>query len=768
MVFSKFAEIVSSATARLSAPKSSTLSHKSPGFLPVRDSLNGYTISSPENKTSLRPSSSLQDLSTYRRLDPEAGDLNPGIERSSSHATPPNALQNENGGLSFSKEKASSVIPSRRKKWIRVICVLLCLFVFACLSFAVQFLYSNWSQGPSKFYVVLDCGSTGTRVYLYRASVNSNKDDNLPIALKSLPEDFHRKSGSLSGRAYNRMETEPGFDKLVHNISGLRGAIKPLVRWAKKQIPKKSHKTTSLFLYATAGVRRLPSSDSEWLLNNAWLILKSSPFLCKREWVKIITGVEEAYYGWIALNYNMGVLGATPKKETFGALDLGGSSLQVTFEGKETAHDETSLKLRIGLVNHHLTAYSLSGYGLNDAFDKSVAHLLKRHPHITNADLVSGNVEIKHPCLQYGYKEQYTCSNCAFVHQEGGSPTRGKKMGKGAKAGVPVQLVGTPNWQKCNALAKIAVNLSEWSDHSPGIDCELQPCALADNLPRPLGQFYAMSGFYVVYRFFNLTPDAALDDVLDRGQEFCEKTWDVAKKSVAPQPFIEQYCFRAPYVVLLLREGLHITDRDVVIGSGSITWTLGVALLEAGKALPNRVEFHNYNIFRVKINPVLLFAILFASLFVLVCALSCIGNGVAKFFRRPYLPLFRHNSVTSTSVLNISSPFQFQHWSPINTGDGRVKTPLSPTIADTQRRPFDTGPGFSSSGIQLIESSFYSSSSSVAHSYSSGNLGQMQFDSGNVGSFWTPHRSQMRLQSRRSQSREDLNSSIGEAHTAKV
>ncbi|CAI9774919.1 unnamed protein product [Fraxinus pennsylvanica] len=768
MVFSKFAEILSSATARLSAPKSSALSNKSPGFLPVRGSLHGYAYSSPEKKTSLRLFSSLQDLSTYGRLDPEVGDLSPGIERSSNHAMPSNPLQNENGGLSFSKEKKSLVIPSRRNKWIRVICILLCLLLFACLSFAVQFLYSSWSQGPSKFYVVLDCGSTGTRVYLYQASVNRNNDHNLPILLKSLPEDFHRKSGSLSGRAYNRMETEPGFDKLVHNISGLKGAIKPLIRWAERQIPKKSHKTTSLILYATAGVRRLPNSDSEWLLNNALSILKSSPFLCKREWVKIITGVEEAYYGWIALNYHMGVLGATPKKETFGALDLGGSSLQVTFEGKEAAYDETSLKLRIGPVNHHLTAYSLSGYGLNDAFDKSVAYLLKRHPAITNADLVSGNVEIKHPCLQYGYKEKFTCSHCAFVREEGGSPAQGEILGKGAKAGIPFQLVGTPNWQECNALAKVAVNLSEWSDHSPGIDCELQPCALADNLPRPFGQFYAMSGFYVVYRFFNLTPDAELDDILEKGQQFCEKTWDVAKKSVAPQPFIEQYCFRAPYIVLLLREGLHITDREVIIGSGSITWTLGVALLEAGKAFPNRAEFHRYNIFQMKINPFLLYAILFASVFALVCALSCVGNGLSKFFRRPYLPLRWENSVASTSVLNISSPFQFQHWSPINTGDGRVKTPLSPTIADTQRRPYDSGPGFSSSGIQLNESSFYSSSSSVAHSYSSGNLGQMQFDSGNVGSIWTPHRSQMRLQSRRSQSREDLNSSLAEAYTANV
>ncbi|KAL7108922.1 hypothetical protein ACP275_06G143400 [Erythranthe tilingii] len=769
MVLSKFAEFVSSAATRLSAPKASNTSYKSPGLPPLPGSVNnGYTYSSPDKNTNLRLSSSLQNLSVYNKLDPE--------NDPSSTALSPQLLHQENGGSSFSKERVSvSPVLSKRKKWVRVISVLLCLLLFSCFCFGLLFLYSNWSKGPSKFYVVIDCGSTGTRVYVYQASANHNKDDNLPISLKSLPESFHRKSGSQRGRAYNRMETEPGFDKLVHDISGLKKAIKPLIKWAEKQIPKKSHKTTSLFLYATAGVRRLPSSESDWLLNNAWSILKTSSFLCKREWVKTITGMEEAYYGWIALNYHTGVLGSIPKKETYGALDLGGSSLQVTFEGKPVKHEETSLKLSIGPVNHHLNAYSLAGYGLNDAFDKSVAHLLKKLPQrITNADLVRGKVKIKHPCLQSGYKEQYLCSQCASVRQKDGSPPiEVKRLGKGGKSGVPIQLIGSPKWEECSALAKVAVNLSEWSaDRSPGINCEVQPCALADNLPRPVGQFYAMSGFYVVYRFFNLTSDSALDDVLEKGRQFCDKNWDVARKSVVPQPFIEQYCFRAPYVVLLLREGLHITDRHVIIGSGSITWTLGVALFEAGKAFPNGGKLYGYQILRVRINPFILFAILFASLFLLLCACSFVGNywWVPKFLRRSYLPLFRHNSVTSSSVLNnIPAPFRFQRWSPINIGDGRVKMPLSPTVASTQQRPFDAGLGFSGAGVPFTDSSsLYSSSSSVAHSYSSGSLGQMQFDNNSLGAFWTPNRSQMRLQSRRSQSREDLNCSISEAHLSKV
>ncbi|KAF6146984.1 hypothetical protein GIB67_036703 [Kingdonia uniflora] len=100
--------------------------------------------------------------------------------------------------------------------------------------------------------------------------------------------------------------------------------------------------------------------------------------------------------------------------------------------------------------------------------------------------------------------------------------------------------------------------------------------------------------------------------------------------------------------------------------------------------------------------------------------------------------------------------------------DGRTKLPLSPTVAGSQQRPFNMGHGLGGSSIQLMESTLHHSTGSVSHSYSSGSLGQMQFENDGTGSFWAPHRSQMRLQSRRSQSREDLNSSLAESHMAKV
>ncbi|XP_002533795.2 probable apyrase 7 [Ricinus communis] len=761
MVFGRVADIFNAAIGRLTAAKSSSAQYISTGSSPppVETIDHGFSFANAGRKNNLRLSSSLQDFSSYRRLDLEGGGYSVGTDRK------PPLLQRENAGSSFSKEKALPAgNPFLRRKWVRFFMILLCLLLLAFLTYLItMYIISYWSQGVSKFYVVLDCGSTGTRAYVYQASIDHKKDGNLPIVLKSFTEGHSRKS---NGRAYDRMETEPGLHMLVHNISGLKAAINPLVQWAEKQIPEHAHKATSLFLYATAGVRRLPTTDSNWLLDNAWSILKSSPFLCQRKWVKVISGMDEAYYGWISLNYQTGVLGNSPKKVTFGALDMGGSSLQVTFESKDLGHNETDLNLRIGAAYHHLTAYSLAGYGLNDAFDKSVVQIFKGLP---TTDLVKkGNIEIKHPCLQSGYKEQYICSQCASVLQSSAGPVVvGRNSGKGVKPGVPVQLIGAPNWQECSALAKVAVNLSEWSNQSAPLDCDLQPCALPDIYPRPYGQFYAMSGFFVVYRFFNLTSEASLDDVLEKGQEYCQKTWEAAKNSVPPQPFIEQYCFRAPYIVLLLREGLHITDDHIIIGSGSITWTLGVALFQAGKAFSPRLRLPSYEILQMKIHPIVLIVVLATSLVLLICALSCLGNWMQRFFRRPYLPLFRHNSASATSVLSIPSPFRFQRWSPISSGDGRVKMPLSPTVAGGQQGPFGLAHGLSSSGIQLMESSLYPSTSGVSHSYSSSSLGQMM-ENNSMGSFWSPHRSQMRLQSRRSQSREDLSSSLAEAHLVKV
>ncbi|XP_042468773.1 probable apyrase 7 [Zingiber officinale] len=694
----------------------------------------------------MRLSLSLQDLKSFSKLNSDEHE----DDRSYGRSKPFHALQNEVIPSSLVKEKSLPLTQPKPKKWARATLGITMLLLLLSLIFVCsKFVHSYLSQEASRYYVVLDCGSTGTRAYVYKWLIDQKGDKNFPIALKSLPEDPERNPRMQSGRAYQRMETEPGFDKLVHNESGIRAALHPLLQWAEKQIPKHAHRGTSVFLLATAGVRGLPGSDSDWLLNKAWDVLKNSSFLCRRDWIKIISGMEEAYYGWIALNYHMGLLGSLPVGKTYGSLDLGGSSLQVTFETETLTHHDTSISLRIASTSHYLNAYSLSGFGLNEAFDKSVAHLFRKVVG-TSDGFNNEKFQLRHPCLNSGYKEEYTCSRC--------TPNLAATPGFGGRTGTVVELLGTPQWEECNALAKLAVNLSAWTHLSSTVDCELKPCALSDDLPHPHGKFYAMSGFFVVFRFFGLSSEASLEDVLKKGQEFCVKPWEAAMNSVAPQPYIEQYCFRAPYVISLLRDGLHINDSQVVIGSGSITWTLAVALLEAGQTFSNLSEVHGYKIVPTDMHPAFLVAMLLFLVLFLCYALYCIRKMIPKLFRRSYLPLHRHNSVPS-SVLSLP----FQRWSPINSVEGKIKAPLSPTIDASEQHPFSMGHVLGSSNTQEPSVNQLAS----AHSYSSGSLGQLLFING-AGSSWTPHGSQRKLSSRRSQSREDLSSSVAEVHTVKV
>lgn len=570
-------------------------------------------------------------------------------------------LQKDN----LSKENVLFSIFSPNGRWIKVAAGFLFLFLFL----SVVYLGSGWKSSfwalePSHFTIILDCGSTGTRVHVYEWSHDSRKgQENLPVVVHSVSGESAKIYGHENGLAYLRVQTEPGLDKFLYNESGLRVSIEPLLNWAEKHIPSYAHRKTPVFLLATAGLRKLPISDAKWILDKAWEILVSYPFMCQRSWVRVISGVEEAYYGWVALNYNMDMLGKTHGHKTFGALDLGGSSMEVTFESGEETKGEYAVKLNIGSVEHQLYAYSLPAYGLNDAFEKSVILLHKKLSERSNEELHYSNnqmnLQIKHPCLQAGYRQSYHCSKC-YPHQPG-SLQNDRRMTRKEISGTEIELVGDSDWAECQALAKSTVNASLWS-HSPvATNCEQYPCALKKHHPTPHGSFYALSGFFFVYKFYNLSSVATYHEILEKGEHFCSKTWKDAQKSVVPQPFVEEYCFRAAYVVALLTDGLHLKDEQITVGSGSITWTLGVAFLEATKSLSTDESLGNQHwpipdiryIGNFKLDAVTCTIFLFILLLLCIFVVSYIHRFIPQSWPRCHLPLFEPYSANIGAAIKV-------------------------------------------------------------------------------------------------------------------
>jgi apyrase len=88
---------------------------------------------------------------------------------------------------------------------------------------------------------------------------------------------------------------------------------------------------TSLALKATAGLRLLPGSKAQDILEAVTEELKKTGFLVKGDAVGIMDGAHEGAFAWLTLNYLLGKLSSGNPTGTVAAIDLGGGSVQEAF-----------------------------------------------------------------------------------------------------------------------------------------------------------------------------------------------------------------------------------------------------------------------------------------------------------------------------------------------------------------------------------------------------------------------------------------------------
>lgn len=296
----------------------------------------------------------------------------------------------------------------------------------------------------SYYTVVVDCGSSGTRVNVFEWMVDSASKRELPILLHSYPDNTTRSSLWKSSCQYHCMQTEPGLDKFVNDSLGVKGSLEPLIIWAEKMVPHERHGDTSIFVLATAGLRRLASDDAEQVLEDIEAVVKNHSFMYRKSWIRVLSGSEEAYYGWVALNYKMGSFNNYPGSPTLGLLDLGGSSLQIVMEIDDTRDDIHMMRSNLTSIEHQIIAYSLPAFGLNEAFDRTVL-MLKNNQ---SGESTGVSFKIGHPCLRSTFVQNYTCYSCAGYQ---------KSHSQHQKTELPsLLLVGEPDWEQCKELATAA------------------------------------------------------------------------------------------------------------------------------------------------------------------------------------------------------------------------------------------------------------------------------------------------------------------------
>ncbi|XP_031631935.1 ectonucleoside triphosphate diphosphohydrolase 5-like [Contarinia nasturtii] len=194
-------------------------------------------------------------------------------------------------------------------------------FLFSLFFILLIECFILWCEGnPNKknvqYAVVIDAGSSGSRVVAYQ-----------------FYNDSWNAGLTLGDELYE--ETQPGLSAFVDSPAEGAQAINELLLKAKKFVPKHLWKKTPAVLKATAGLRLLHSAKAEKILKEVRKVFSKSGFLITNNAVEIMDGDNEGVYSWFAANFLLDRFGSN--SATVATLDLGGASMQVTFSLKNAS-----------------------------------------------------------------------------------------------------------------------------------------------------------------------------------------------------------------------------------------------------------------------------------------------------------------------------------------------------------------------------------------------------------------------------------------------
>lgn len=409
---------------------------------------------------------------------------------------------------------------------------------------------------PSKYQygVVLDAGSSGTRIYVYRWYKNAvARATATPEALHQLP--------NIQTKAKWSKKVHPGMSTFADRPDEVgKGHLKDLFEHALDIVPEDEVANTPIFLLATAGMRLVPEMARKQLLAEVCsYVQKKTDFAltdCDAN-IQVIAGETEGLYGWIASNYLVGAFGKHVDHangrdhDTYGFLDMGGASAQIAFapnvtEAEKHANDLRLLRLRT--VDGQQSEYRVFvttwlGYGANEARRRYVDALLEAF------DTTETNV-LPDPCLPKGLQ----------IHKNGTSIT--SNLNDQSEA----TLIGTGRFSEC--LAQTFPLLDK------DAACADPPCLFhgvhVPAIDFDINHFIGVSEFWhSTHEIFEMDKDDKAFDFRTyqaRVTDFCSQDWSKIVHGIEDEQWgkkvdeqkAAESCFKASWIINMLHEGIGI------------------------------------------------------------------------------------------------------------------------------------------------------------------------------------------------------------------
>uniref|UniRef100_A0A5K3EUY5 Apyrase n=1 Tax=Mesocestoides corti TaxID=53468 RepID=A0A5K3EUY5_MESCO len=216
------------------------------------------------------------------------------------------------------------------------------------------------SQAAYRYAIIVDAGSSGSRLFVYCIPLIESTTRSLPSVTLCTDD----KGEPLTKKV------NPGLSSFSSDPSSSGVYISSLVSIAAKHIPKKYHSVTPIYILATAGMRLLSESQQSDIWNAVREAIKNDfDFKFEESWMQTVSGYYEALYGWITVNYLLDNF-VDPPKPSVGMLDMGGASMQIAYEVPSEAQvlEDHIMRFTIGGKNtYNVYVMTFLGYGTHAA-----------------------------------------------------------------------------------------------------------------------------------------------------------------------------------------------------------------------------------------------------------------------------------------------------------------------------------------------------------------------------------------------------------------
>lgn len=438
-------------------------------------------------------------------------------------------------------------------------------------------------ERTSKFHygVVIDCGSSGSRVYIYYWPPHSGSKEEL-LSIKQMID--------VDGNPV-RLKIKPGISHYADAPANASNSLRPLLQFAAHHVPLKKHHETPLYILATAGMRLLPETKRNTIVQNIRSeIPKVSKFYFTESQIEVITGKQEGVYLWIATNYILGRfdhshdVSTTPastvahvlRKRTVGTIEIGGASLQIGYEVPQNDSLPGDLGVRINLgcdihqTIHEYQVYVTTFLGLGTDLGRKnyISSLFKE-----NTEKIKSHETVEDPCLPTDMVDDQEHNNTKF------------------------KLTGTGDFNQCEERIKPLLNLTA--------DCLKPPCSFNGIYQSPID--YEHADFYGFAEFWYSSNDVLRvggkydNEKLEKeAKSFCGTRWSLHRRHYAMGLYpkadnfrFKYQCFKSAWMTTVLHDGLKfpksykgLTTVQLIDGK-EVQWTLG-ALLYRTRFLPLR------------------------------------------------------------------------------------------------------------------------------------------------------------------------------------